>query len=35
MWRRLSMGNAQAYMLTIAVAVVIGLVALQFQAMGG
>ncbi len=35
MCRRLSVGNAQAYMLTIAVAVVIGLVALQFQAMGG
>ena len=35
LFRRLSIGNAQAYMLTIALALVIGLVALQLQAMGG
>ena len=32
-WRTLSTGNAQTYMLTIVVALVVGLVALQ--AMGG
>jgi len=32
-WRRLATGNAQAYMLTLAVAVALGLIALQ--ALGG
>ena len=33
--RRLATGNAQAYMLTIVLALIIGLVALQLQALGG
>jgi NADH-quinone oxidoreductase subunit L len=34
LWRRLSTGNAQAYMLTLAVAAAIGLIALQLAAGG-
>jgi NADH-quinone oxidoreductase subunit L len=35
MWRRLSTGNGQAYMLTLAVAAAIGLIVLQLTATGG
>ncbi len=34
-WRRLSTGNGQAYMLTLAVAATIGLIVLQLTATGG